>query len=107
MAQLGTVYLLHFDEALCHAQHYIGWAKGSYMDRVNVHLDGNGARIVAAAVARGIHVEVVKVWPGHDRDFERKLKNRKNARGLCPVCKPAYNERAAAKMRQARSVDTQ
>ena len=102
MAQLGTVYLLHFDRPLKHAQHYLGWAK-DHMDRVNTHMGGRGAKIVAAAVAAGIQAELVRTWPNRDRGFERKLKNRKNARGLCPVCKPAYNVRAAATMRRVRS----
>ena len=35
----GTVYLLHFDEPLSHAQHYMGWALDA-ADRVNDHLRG-------------------------------------------------------------------
>jgi hypothetical protein len=37
-------------------------------------------------VARGIGFQIVRTWPG-SRSFERKLKNRKNARKLCPICR--------------------
>lgn len=99
MSNVGTVYLLHFDRPL---QHYLGWAQ-DHMDRVNDHLDGRGAKIMAAAVAAGIQAELVRTWEGKTRKFERKLKNRKNARGLCPKCIEGHNERAAASMRKTRA----
>ncbi len=97
----GTVYLLHFDAQLGHAQHYIGWALDA-MDRVNGHLEGKGSAIVAALVGQGDSAELVRTWDG-DRNLERKLKDRKNARQLCPKCKDAFNARAAANMRRYRS----
>ena len=92
----GTVsevcYLLHFSDRLGNpenrhamAQHYIGTATD--LDaRLAAHRAGAGARITAAAAARGIAFAVVRTWPG-GRDLERRLKNRKEAPRLCPVCK--------------------
>jgi hypothetical protein len=36
----GTVYVLHFEPAYKHAQHYVGWTEGEVTDRVAVHLQG-------------------------------------------------------------------
>ena len=43
----GTVYLIHFDEKLAHAQHYIGWAT-DLEKREKEHRSGKGARIINA-----------------------------------------------------------
>ena len=81
----GTVYLIHFDDKLCHAQHYIGWAK-NVDARCAHHKNGTGARLMAAVSDLGLPWKVVRIWENQDRNFERKLKNRKNAKLLCPVC---------------------
>jgi hypothetical protein len=102
-ATIGTVYLLHFDRPLAHARHYLGWAV-DFHDRVDAHLAGNGARIVAAAVRAGIHVELVRTWDGVDRAFERRLKDGGSHLRLCPICRPEYNRRARDKMRAYRAL---
>src|SRR5687768_15407932 len=86
----GTVYLLHFHRPISEkhtAQHYIGWAfhLGS---RIQQHLKGKGARLTRVALERGIPFEIAATFPG-DRRYERTLKNRKNARKLCPICRRA------------------
>jgi predicted GIY-YIG superfamily endonuclease len=89
--QFKQVYLLHFDEPLgnknnkrAQAQHYIGYA--DRLDRrLQEHLNGKGAKITQALVKAGIGFELVRTWTG-SRSYERQLKNRKNARALCPVC---------------------
>lgn len=98
---IGQVYLLHFDPPVAHAQHYLGWALDA-MARVDEHLRGAGAALVRAAVARGSHVELVRVWREVDRAFERRLKNGGTLKRVCPICKPAYNASAAASMRRFR-----
>lgn len=82
----GTVYLIHLDSPISHARHYIGWSR--YLKkRIDHHRRGTGSRFLAAAVRLGINFEVVRKWKNADGEFERKLKNRKKARTLCPVCR--------------------
>jgi predicted GIY-YIG superfamily endonuclease len=81
-----SVYLIHFDKKYWHAQHYIGYADDVYQ-RIHRHETGNGARLMEVITQAGIGWSVVRVWWGADRAFERKLKNRKNARFLCPICR--------------------
>jgi predicted GIY-YIG superfamily endonuclease len=82
-----TVYLLHFVTPYAHARHYMGWAK-DLGQRLAMHAAGNGARLVQVVQDAGIEWMLVRTWPG-DRKLERKLKNRKDTRQLCPVCNPA------------------
>lgn len=82
------VYLIHFDTPLHHARHYIGFCRRRLNKRIKKHRANNGARILKALNEQGIGWQVVKVWlgPMADRTFERRLKNMKGARHLCPVC---------------------
>jgi len=82
---VGTVYLLHFERPLHHAQHYIGYAE-DLEARLARHRSGNGARLVEVFTVAGIDFTVARTWEG-DRDLERRLKRRKNARRLCPICR--------------------
>jgi hypothetical protein len=90
--QFNVCYLLHFDAPLGNlanprgqAQHYLGYA--DRLDRRALqHLTGRGAKITQALVSRGIGFQIAQTWPG-SRSFERTLKNRKNARKLCPICR--------------------
>jgi predicted GIY-YIG superfamily endonuclease/ribosomal protein S18 acetylase RimI-like enzyme len=49
----GFVYVLHFERPLCHSQHYIG-CTCNLRERLITHATGRGARIVAAALDKGI-----------------------------------------------------
>lgn len=116
----GTVYLLHFDErfkgdAMVHdyerdpgggedvqrprkewpgAQHYIGFTgRQSLKSRLEEHVRGEGSRLVAAMVGRGIMFELARTWEG-DRKRERQLKIQGGASRLCPLCKPGLRMRA-------------
>lgn len=83
-----TVYLLHFDTPISPThttQHYLGYAK-TLEDRIAVQEKGKGARLVAVALERDIQFTVARTWRG-GRKLERQLKNRKNSRLLCPICK--------------------
>lgn len=81
------VYLIHFDEKLHHAQHYLGFAEGEdETARLERHRAGSGAKILRACNVAGIGYKVVRIWPNGTRDFERSLKKKKNTRALCPVC---------------------
>lgn len=88
----GFVYLLHFDRPISPAhtaQHYIGWAY-RLDSRMRQHLNGRGARLTQVANERGIGFVIAASWPG-DRYYERKLKNRKNAARMCPICRTALD----------------
>lgn len=82
----GTVYLIHFDRPFHHARHYIGWTQ-STESRVQRHKDGHGSKLLKAVAAAGIDFHIVREWTGVDRHFERKLKNQKKSRRLCPNCR--------------------
>lgn len=96
----GFVYLLHFERPIAPgrhtAQHYIGHAS-NLAARIQVHERGrryNGlgqptgcARIIEVAHERGIGFQVARVWLG-GYELERRLKARKEAPVLCPLCNP-------------------
>jgi predicted GIY-YIG superfamily endonuclease len=83
------VYLLHFDEPLAHAQHYLGMAK-RLDDRLRAHANGNGSKLMAAVREAGIPVRLARVWrcTGMKRAYmlEYRLKQMHNGRSLCPIC---------------------
>lgn len=82
----GFVYLLHFDRPLSHARHYMGWTSGLH-ERLAAHRDGRGARLTAVLREVGIGWKLARAWRGGRTD-ERRLKRRKEAPRLCPICTP-------------------
>lgn len=88
---VGDVYLIHLERGLVPSHgstHYIGWAApGGLYDRIEAHAAGAGSPMLRAANDRGIAWSVVRIWRGADRHFERKLKRRRKAKHLCPVCR--------------------
>lgn len=84
----GFVYLLHFEKPIAPGrhtcQHYIGYA-ADLAARIQAHETGHGARITQVARERGIRFQVARLWHG-DRGLERRLKDRKQAPQLCPIC---------------------
>jgi predicted GIY-YIG superfamily endonuclease len=81
------VYLIHFDEKFYHAQHYIGYSADKLFDkRIEHHKKGTGSSLMRAIMKAGIGWNVVRTWSNEDGNFERKLKNRKKASGICPIC---------------------
>lgn len=100
--EIGTVYLLHLAQPFDHAQHYIGWAR-DLTGRLKHHKRGTGAAFLRAVNEAGIEYNVVKTWSGVDRHFERKLKNRRNARLLCPICQAEKHAHAMELQRQRRA----
>ena len=94
----GTVYLLHFTEPYTGTparpgnkpqvvRHYLGVAPVSLDRRLAAHRSGNGARLIAVITAAGIGFELARTWPP-EQGLERKLKRRKKARDMCPICRP-------------------
>lgn len=80
------VYLIHFETNYKRARHYIGYTE-KFEARMECHRKGKGSHLLNAVNKAGIPWSVVRTWPDKDGNFERKLKNRKNASQLCPVCK--------------------
>ena len=68
------------------AKHYIGWTEKPLEMRISDHKSGSGAKILAALVRKGISFKVTRIWENETGHFERKLKNMKNSRALCPCC---------------------
>ena len=79
-----TVYLIHFLKSYKHARHYLGYSE-NLDKRITDHLCGMGARLMEVITEAKIEWKVVRTWKG-DRKLERRLKNRKEAPSLCPIC---------------------
>ena len=86
-----TVYLIHFDQKLAHAQHYLGSAD-DLQARLACHRSGNGARLMEVITEQGIPWRLARTWPGN-RKLERELKRQKGSPRLCPICNPTANHR--------------
>lgn len=86
---VGVTYLLHFERPISHAQHYLGWTND--LDaRMKQHRNGSRERCVLTFVARerGIGLILARVWEGVTIDHEKRMKRRRNARRMCPICNP-------------------
>jgi len=80
------LYLLHYDTRLHHAQHYLGFAESE--KRIEQHANGTSrAHLPAAFFQNGVNFVVARTWDEGARTDERRLKNHKNARLLCPICR--------------------
>jgi len=96
----STIYLLHFEPAYVAATptgrpkkagHYLGSTAGEVEARLGLHLAGRGSPLVAAAVAAGCQVRLVRTWPG-GRTLERAMKRAHHHARFCPICNPAKEE---------------
>ena len=81
----GVVYLIHFNEPLAHAQHYMGWTC-NLAERLHAHETGNGSRLMEVIGDRGITWRLARVWPG-GRELEKRLKRQKHGPRFCPICR--------------------
>lgn len=105
---VGGVYLIHLarpyvarsGKGVQTVEHYIGWSE-DIERRVADHQRGQGARILRVVRDAGISFDLVRTWPGEDRNFERKLKNQRDAKLLCPRCYPERRRVKAASWRAA------
>lgn len=100
----GVIYLLHLNEPYFHAQHYLGWTQSdaTLPMRLRHHERGTGAKFMRAVAEAGITYTVALIDPDGTRDDERRLKNRKNARGICPICKEEYLRKTKEYRRRTR-----
>ncbi|HXF62870.1 MAG TPA: hypothetical protein VNK95_14695 [Caldilineaceae bacterium] len=80
-----SVYLIHLEPAYKHARHYLGYADDVH-SRLALHRMGQGSRLCQVAVEAGCKLILARVWEDGDRSLERRLKNRKAAPRLCPIC---------------------
>lgn len=97
------VYLLCFNKKFKHAKHYIGFAENqrTFEIRLEHHKKGRGAKLMDAITKAGIGFTVSRTWPDGDRNFERKLKNRKKSSQICPHCIAAKKAEKACPIVQA------
>ncbi len=96
---MPSVYLLHFEQPISDrhtAQHYLGYTQ-KLSDRIEQHRRGQGSRLCAVAVERGIGFEVARTWSKGTRRLERQLKRRKSAPRLCPICQAKHQAKQDAK----------
>jgi predicted GIY-YIG superfamily endonuclease len=88
----AVVYLIHFDQPYKHARHYLGYTT-DLGARLDAHKRGEGARLMEVITEAGIGWRVARLWIGDcDRRLERRLKRRKNAPRLCPICQGAGSD---------------
>ena len=86
------LYLLHFNEPLSHAKHYLGSCE-DVSDRVDRHHRGAGAKITRAVREKGIGWTIAAVFAIREgcsktrREIERHAKQRKNSCSYCPICR--------------------
>lgn len=83
---VGTVYVLHFDERLAHARHYIGFAMDLKRRLARHHAGTSQARIIQVLRERGIGFRLAHTRPG-TRGDERKLKRQHHSERFCPYCR--------------------
>jgi len=88
---MATVYLIHLDQPISHAKHYLGYSSlENVIDRLARHKAGKGARLLQVANERNITYSIIRTWEfatwQEARKFERKLKSQKHTPRLCPVC---------------------
>ena len=85
------IYLLHFETALHHAQHYLG-STTNVCDRLESHAAGNGAKLTEVLFERNEHWRLAALWQLTDNSsrlaLERRIKNHHNGTRYCPICNP-------------------
>jgi hypothetical protein len=94
-----ALYLAHFSAPLDggqRPQHYLGYTPRDPRERFQDHLIGRNrpARIIRAALAAGLDVSLVRIWPDGTPQDEKRLKLAKRGfKHLCPKCKGGDNAR--------------
>lgn len=85
---MPAVYLLHFDPAYKHAQHYVGYTSRDGVEaRLAEYQTAEGAVLTRHAVRAGCTIKLARVWLDAPRKFELRIKGR-GLRPLCPICNP-------------------
>jgi predicted GIY-YIG superfamily endonuclease len=60
-----VVYLIHLDQPLAHARHYIGFTD-DLERRLHEHQQGNGAKMLAAVARAGISWRLARIKVGRN-----------------------------------------
>ena len=82
------VYLLHFQQPISHARHYLG-VTNDLTARMLTHAGGNGAAITKELHRLGIGFTLVRAWDAPSGRVDEKLfKKQKNGPRFCPLCYP-------------------
>lgn len=84
----GFVYLLHFNDPISHAKHYMGCTSQPAI-RFGQHAAGHGSRLTRELHSRGIGFTVGMMAVctlGEMRRIERSIKNQRNAARYCKCC---------------------
>lgn len=88
------VYLIHFGRPFVRGkrscQHYLGSTIVGVENRMFLHRAGRGSKLMRLVSEEGIPWSVVKTWETTREEryrLERRLKNQRNHKRLCPVCK--------------------
>jgi predicted GIY-YIG superfamily endonuclease len=97
------VYLIHFEERLHHAGHYLGYSKMLTV-RIWLHKINQGAKLIQAVNKAGIPWQVVRTWTVDSQELERLLKNQKNSPKLCPICNPALTGKVENQYQEVQQV---
>ncbi len=110
----GTIYLIHLDQPMKHARHYMGWA-ANLDARAEIHRRGvsDSCSFMRAVHKAGIGWHIVRTWDG-SRDLEKQLKGRRprkdgsRTRGgsmtrHCPLCRERVRAVARECMRRKRA----
>lgn len=87
----GWLYILHFDEPLAHACHYVGCTT-QLRKRLETHAAGHGSRLTRELKARGIHWRLGALYQCNltqMRIYERQIKNTHHAPDYCDCTGPA------------------
>ncbi len=85
------IYVIHFSRRYKHARHYTGIAE-DVEKRYSRHLSGQGARLIAVALAAGVRMSkphVLAEYPDYSTAHmhERRYKNRGGASRFCTICR--------------------
>lgn len=83
----NCLYLLHFDEPIRRARHYLGICRSDRLEkRMREHQGGYGARLTSRLVNHGLGFALARVIANASRDDERRLKRAGHFDRLCPIC---------------------
>lgn len=80
-------YLLHFEQPVGRAQHYLGSTFEHILPRrLQAHAAGRGSRLTAYAMQGSGRVALANVWPIFTRQDEMRHKRNGHLKRLCPIC---------------------